>query len=912
MRVESAQEESSMPEGLVETKLLLPRSRARTVGRPRLADLLARGSDARLLLLSAPAGFGKTTLLATWLAHDGRGRPTAWVSLDERDADASSFWTYVMLAVDRAATGAATGALAELQSSQTSIDAVLTTLLNELSVLPTDLTLVLDDYHLAEGPEVQAGMTFLLDHLPPQVHLVISSRADPALPLPRLRARGELLEIRAADLRFTEEEAAVYLNDLNTLGLEPSDVAALEARTEGWAAALQLAALSLHGREDRSQFIAGFAGNDRFVVDYLADEVLDRLPPDVRRFLLDSSVLDRLNGSLCDAVTGSTGGKAMLESLDRQNLFVIPLDAHRSWYRYHHLFADVLHARLLDERPEDVAALHRRASEWYDLAGNPEAAVRHALAAGDLDLAAAQVEVAIPALLRQRREAVVCRWVDQLPADVVNNRPVLAVGFVAALSANNEFDGLEPRLRHAEQLLAAPTDHVVVVDRAQLTRLPAAIATYRAALALVGGDLAGTVEHAHLALDRADSDDLLTTASASALLGLASWTNGDLDAAYRAYRVAAERLGQAGHVADVLGCTITLIDIEIAQGRLGDAQRTCDDALELAADASLPRGSADMFVGLSRVAWERGDLAGVAECLRRADALGESAGLPQHPYRWRVAMALLRQAEGDTATAVDLLDEAERVYVGDFQPNVRPVAAIRARVLAASGEVADALAWARRRGVSAVDDVTYLREYEHLTLVRALLADHQASGAEASLRDATALLDRLLVASEAGGRTGVVIEELALQALARAASGAQEQALESLERALRLAEPEGFVRVFTGEAAPMTELLRELMDRHPGWSFVGRLLDVGAPADQPADSAARGQDLVDPLSGRELEVLRYLVTDLDGPAIARELGVSLSTVRTHTQHIYAKLGVSNRRAAVRHAHQLNLFSRTRR
>ena len=761
-----------MPDALVETKLLLPRSRSRTVGRPRLEELLSLGSGASLVLVSAPAGFGKTTLLATWLGAAGRPRPTAWVSLDERDQDAASFWTYVLLAVDRAAPGTATGALAQLRSGQHAIETVLTSLLNELSVFPTDVTLVLDDYHLAETAEIQGGMAFLVEHLPPQVQLVLSSRVDPALPLARMRARGELVEIRAADLRFTEAETSAYLNDLNALGLSTDDVAALEGRTEGWAAALQLAALSLQGRDDRSTFIAGFAGDDRFVVDYLADEVLDRQPSQVRRFLLDTSVLDRLTGPLCDVVTGSSGGKTMLESLERQNLFVIPLDAHRRWYRYHHLFGDVLRAHLLDERPEDVAGLHRRASEWYDRAGDPEHAVRHALAAGDVDLAAAQVEMALPTMRRERREAVICRWVDQLPADIVRNRPVLAVGFIAALSASNQFAGLDQRLDDVERLLAGPVEGQVVVDTAEIARLPALVETHRAGFALVGGDYARTVEHAQLALAHAGSVDHITTASASALLGLAAWAGGDIAAAHHAYRVAAENLERAGHVADVLGCTITLVDLEITQGRLAEARRTCEQALTLAAqDAVPPRGSADVHVALSRVLWERGDLAGVAEQLRLADELGESAGLPQNPYRWRVAMAHLREAQGDAATALGLLEEAERVYVGDFSPNVRPVAAERVRALVASGAVAEGMAWARQRGVSASDELTYLREYEHLTLARVLLADHAASGRKESLADATALIDRLLAAAEAGERLGVAIEALVLRSLARSAAG---------------------------------------------------------------------------------------------------------------------------------------------
>ena len=551
---------------VVETKLALPRIRDVLVARPRLDHLLAKGSHVTLTLISAPAGFGKTTLLGHRLGAPGR--PTAWVSLDQRDRDASSFWTYVLLAVDRAVPETATAALEQLQAGQAPVEAVLTALLNELSVFPHDVDLVLDDYHSADGPDVRAGMTFLLDHLPPQVHLVISTRADPALPLSRLRARGQLVEVRAADLRFTHEETAEYLNDVNALGLAADDVATLETRTEGWAAALQLAALSLQDRAERSRFIADFAGDDRFVVDYLADEVLDRQPADVRTFLLETSVLGRLTGPLCDAVTGRADGRTLLPALDRQNLFLVPLDDHRRWYRYHHLFGDVLQAHLLDERPGDVAELHRRASDWHNRSGDPQAAVRHALAAGDADRAADIIERATPDLRRRRREAVIRRWIDDLPADVVDNRPVLAVGFIGALAAGNEFDDLERRLQDVERLLDGPRDDLVVADESEFARLPAAIGTYRSALALVAGDLSASVRHADLALAHAAPGDDLSIAAASALKGLAQWAGGDLAAARRGYTAASEALERANHVADVLGCAITLADIDVTLGKL--------------------------------------------------------------------------------------------------------------------------------------------------------------------------------------------------------------------------------------------------------------------------------------------------------------------------------------------------------
>jgi LuxR family maltose regulon positive regulatory protein len=603
----------------------------------------------------------------------------------------------------------------------------------------------------------------------------------------------------------------------------------------------------------------------------------------------------------------------MLESLDRQNLFVVPLDDQRRWYRYHHLFADVLRAHLLEECA-DVAELHSRASGWYDGAGETVPAVRHALASRDVDRAADLAELAVPTLRRQRQEATLRRWLDDMPNDLVRRRPVLAIGFVGALMASNELDGVEQRLHDVERLLAGPADAMVVVDRDELERLPGAIETYRAALALAAGDTSGTIERAGLAIDRAVDDDHLTRAAASALSGLASWASGDLDAAHRGYAAAALGLQRLGHISDVLGCSITLADIENTQGRLRQAQSTFERALELARpEGPGLRGTADMYVGLSQLAWERNDLDTASGYLRRSEELGARAGLPQNPYRWRVAMARVREADGDLAGARDLLDAATRVYVGDFSPNVRPVPALRARILAAQGDLSAANDWVRQRRLSVDDELSYLREYEHVTLARVLLAQHRITGSVPALGDAAQLLERLLTAAEAASRTGTVIEILVLQALASHARGDFEAALAPLERALMLAEPDGYVRAFIAEGAPMTSMLVALGQRRPDWAYPRTLLDAarqpqGARASKQSPTAQQG--LVDPLSDRELDVLRLLGTELDGPAIARELVVSLNTVRTHTKHIYAKLGVNDRRTAVWRAHQLNLLTRS--
>ncbi|WP_395656413.1 LuxR C-terminal-related transcriptional regulator [Nocardioides sp.] len=902
-----------MADALVGTKLLPPRPRRDAVPRTRLSGPLERAEEAAVTLVSAPAGFGKTTLVASWLAGDDR--PVAWVSLDERDRRPASFWAYVLAALDRAVPGAAAAALTLVQSGQAPVETALAAVVNELSVHDGDVVLVLDDYHLADGPDVADGMSFLVDHLPPQLHLVITTRADPALPLSRLRARGQLVEVRAADLRFDADEVTAYLNGLHDLALPADAVAALAARTEGWVAALQLAVLSLQGRADAPGFVDRFAGDDRFVVDYLVDEVLSRQPDDVRRFLLDTAVLDRLTAPLCEAVTDSAdgSGRAMLDLLDRENLFLVPLDDQRRWYRYHHLFADVLRVHLLQDGPERAAGRHRRASSWFAEHGETEEAVRHALAAGDGARAAELVELAIPDLRRERREDVLRRWLDVLPPEVVQDRPVLATGLAGALMASNEFGDVARRVAQVEEVLARPAAEQVVVDHAELARVPATLEIYRAGLCLVAGDPAATIERAGRALALAPEDDDLARGAASGLAGLAAWASGDVVAAHRSYVAAAEALTRTGHIADVLGCSLTIADMELALGRLGDAARTIEGALDLARrhqpDPATPmRGTADMLVALSRTAWHRDDLRTSADLLGRADDLGESADLPQNPYRWRVAMARLRAAERDWPTALELLDEAERVYVGDFSPQVHPVHATRARLLATSGDVAGATAWARRHGLDADDELSYLREYEHVTLARVLLAQHRSTGSAATLSRAAGLLDRLLEAALAGDRYGTVIEVQVLRAVASSAAGERKTALAALEQAVDLAEPDGWTRFLLDAGPGLTDLLGDLAARRPASAFLqGLVTDRTAGPDAVA---APPTTLVDPLSDRELDVLRLLGSDLDGPAIARELVVSLNTVRTHTKHIYTKLDVNNRRAAVSRAHQLGLLSRS--
>ena len=897
---------------LVATKLFIPKLRAGLVERLRLRERLKRGAHAKLTLISAPAGFGKTTLLAEWLAAPSAGNSsTAWLSLDKDDNDPTVFWSYLVTALQNASPGIGADLLAGLRSGHQTTERDLAGLVNELGSLPFELHLVLDDYHVVEHAEIQAGLAFLLHHIPPNVHFTISTRVDPQLPLARLRGRGELVEVRSADLRFTGEEASAYFNEEMQLGLSMKDITSLGERTEGWIAALQLAALSMQGRDDLSAFVAGFAGNDRYIFDYLVEEVLQRQSDDVRRFLLRTCFLDRLSGSLCDAVTGSGGGREMLEALDRDNLFLVPLDDHRQWYRYHHLFADVLQSQVGDDSRQELPVLHQRASDWYEQYGYRPLAIQHALAAEDLERAAELMELAIPDLAKNRGEAMVRSWAHTLPVAFVRTRPVLGIALVGGLVSFGEFDEIEERLGDVERCLTtlaqgsaqsanAPGDQVVIVDPTQLPRLPGAVELYRAALAQVRGDISALVTHAGRVLELAPVDDHAGRAAGSSMLGIAYWSQGQLEAAYNAWTEGRNGLLHAGHIADTLGVTIALSDILLTQGHLEQAIQNYEQALHVARipGQEVLRGTADMHAGLSNLYRERNDLRAARQQLATSQDLGERAGLPQHPYRWRVAMAHLQQDEGDFAGATELLDEAERLYVSDFFPDVRPVSAMRARVWITQGRLDDASRWHQETGLTATDDLSYLREYCHITLTRLLLARDTQD------RAAVRLLDRLLQEATKGGRMRSVIEISLLQALTQSNSTTgMAAALVPLVRALTVAEPEGYVRIFLDGGEGMVALLREALKRGITPAYTRELLAAFGPNEPKMPSHP---DLIEPLSDRELDVLRLLRSELGGPEIARELMISLNTVRTHTRNIYEKLGVTNRRSAVGRALELDL------
>jgi LuxR family maltose regulon positive regulatory protein len=906
---------------ILDTKLHAPLLRPNAVPRPSLIERLDEGVQSRLTLVSAPAGSGKTTIVSEWVAGRNRLDPEvrpAWLSLDEGDSDSARFLAYLVAALRTVAADLGQGVLGMLQAPQPPpTETMLTALLNEITALPHGLVLVLDDYHLVDSEPVDEALAFVLEHLPPRMHLVIASREDPRLPLARWRARGQLTELRAADLRFTPSEAADFLNRVMGLDLSAEDVTALESRTEGWIAGLQLAALSIRGRPDAASFIQTFTGSHRFVLDYLVEEVLQRQSQPLRGFLLQTAILDKLCGGLCDAVTGQKHGQRMLERLERGNLFVAPLDEERHWYRYHRLFADVLQAHLLDEQPDQLPVLHRRASEWYEESGLRPDAIRHALRAEDFGWAAELIERAGPLVEESSQTATWFKWAMVLPNELIRARPVLSVWLAYALLGRGEIEAAETRLTDAEQWLKTPdkadgqsASRAVVVDEEQLRELLATIAVARAYYADSLGDVPNTVKHAQRVLELLPEGDHVRRQQATALMGMAHWASGDLEAADRVFVDYSARLLAAGNIPDAISATSVLPDVRPALGRLREASDALMQLLQVVVDQGepLPPETADLYRGLGELDLERGDLAAAGEHLLRSKELGEQAELPVWRWRWCVARARLNQTEGDLEGAVSLLDDAQRLFIRTPLPDARPISALKARVWAAQGGVAKALEWAREHGLSVDDELSYLHEFEHITLARLLIVRYGSERVDGAVHDALRLLERLLHAAEEGGRTGSVIEILVLQALAHQAQGNISSALAPLERALSLAEPEGYVQVFVDEGPPMARLLREAASSAIAPESARRLLDA-FPAARLGDthsSEARGvgEEL---LSKREIEVLQSIAAGLTNREIADRLYLSLYTVKAHARSIYDKLDAHSRTQAAARARALGIL-----
>jgi LuxR family transcriptional regulator, maltose regulon positive regulatory protein len=690
---------------LLATKVNLPRTRPDRLARPRLFQRLDEGMGRPLVLVCTPAGFGKTTLLADWATSTAM--PVAWLSLDPNDNDPGRFWRYVVAALDRVVEGLGEHLLPGLSpASGTSSQSVVTALINRLQAAPDEVALVLDDYHVIEEPVIHDSLGFLLSHPPSRLHLAIASRSDPPLPVARLRASGQLVELRAADLRFTPEETAAFLREVWKLDLPVQTIAALESRTEGWVVGLQLAALSLQGRPDPDAFLDAFTGTHRYVLDYLTEEVLEQQPDPVRSFLLQTSILERLCGPLCDAVTGGSDGQGMLEELERANLFLVPLDEERRWWRLHHLFADLLRARMVQAQPDLVAELHRRAAGWCEQHGLIDDAIRHRLGSGDAPSAAGLVEEHLDETLRRGEDVILQRWLSVLPEEAVQAVPTLCLAQGLMEFHLGHLHSVERLLEHAEQAFDPQRQppRPVRTTAGMVAELPAAIALLRAELAAVRGDSTGTADYARSALAEMAAEEHAPRFWARWLLAFAAWMGGRMADAERALAELVAEGRVSPELDPVMSTGFTLARVQRARGRLGAALRTCQDGLRFATQGGRLTGyqAGEPHVGIAEVLYERDELDLALEHVTRGIELCRQVLVLRKWDRGLCTLGWIRQAMGEAGAALEAMDEACRLYpTVEVASLFNPAPAERARLLLAQGRVDEAARWTEERGCRA-------------------------------------------------------------------------------------------------------------------------------------------------------------------------------------------------------------------
>jgi LuxR family maltose regulon positive regulatory protein len=928
---------------LIPTKLAVPRPPAAPLVRSQAISRLDRAIQLPLTVVSAPAGYGKTSLLAQWIAT--ARMPVAWVALDKGDDDPVRFWTYVLAALDTVVPGMLAQVLPILSQPERQLsEAALSTIVVALARAPDPTMLVLDDYHAVEqdNAAIHEALAYLVGHLPPQVHVVLAGRTEPSLPLARLRVLGHLSELRALDLRLGQEEVACFLTHSMGLNLTTDQIAAIDARTEGWIAGLQLAALSLQAREDPASWISSFSGGSRYIFDYLMDEVLERLSPDQRQFLLETSLFDRIAAPLCDAVTASTRSQTRLEELERANLFLVPLDDQRRWYRYHPLFADVLRLRLLQTQPERVRELYSRAEAWYEAHELWEEAVDSALAAAHNDRAARLIESLAERMLASGRQATLRHWLDRLPEAAIRPRPHLCAVHAYVLILRGQFNAFERRLLDAEDggQRAAQT-----LSQDGRGLLQGEMLALRAAAAALHGHLDQCIALSQQALSYLSEGHAFRN-MVIMNLGVASWLYGAVPAANQLFEVLRRR-SEDQHNPYSLHASITyLVQMRILQGRLREAVDLCAQMMRRVAEHGLRLEGNGIRIGLGMALFRLNDLDAAREHLERAVStrqtmLALTSGYP--------TLAYVCQAQGDSAAALKwmrcALERVERVEAGVdvWLPGLQ---ALQAHLWLMQDNLEAASRWARQYvrqestrhedGESAERMVSLpplLRERERIVLSEVYIAQRR-------MPEALAVLAELLTSAEAGDRVDRTLEILVLQAVAYAAQEDIGGALVAMRRALALAEPEGHVRVFLAGGAMVRRLLERLRAgagaqiSRPSESrdhlsiYIDRLLAafngegagrmsaelVGASARTEELGGARQplapitQPLVSPLSERELEVLRLLASGASNEDLVRELVIAMSTVKRHVSNILSKLGVRRRTQAIARAYALHLIA----
>jgi LuxR family maltose regulon positive regulatory protein len=885
------------------------------VPRPRLIEQLDEGlsrqnggSARKLTLISAPSGYGKTTLASEWVqAMSGATPPTAvaWLSLDESDNDPTRFLAYFIAALREIEADIAKGVLSALQSPQPPpINSILISLINEIAVIPDGIVLVLDDYHLIEALPVHETLTFLLEHQPPQMHLVIATREDPHLPLARLRARGQLTELRATDLRFSSSEAAEFLNQAMGLALSAEDIAALETRTEGWIAGLHLAAISMQGRKDVTGFIKSFTGSHRFVLDYLIEEVLEQQSESVQIFLLQTAILDRLTGSLCDALTGQDNGQQTLELLERTNLFIVPLDTERHWYRFHHLFADLLLQRLRQTQPEKLPMLQIRAGEWFTHQGLNREAITHLLAARDFQAAAELIKAIAIDIIQLGEHTTVVGWINAIPDEFVKEQPHLCVLHAWALLYAGQFEETEARLIDAESTLYR-LEHQ---DDENLDVILGLIHSHRAYLSFFYGEHDKAISYARTALDQLPETAILIRVQTALYMGASYRHQGKLQAALDIFD---ETLTLAqtmeGNLTPVM-CYINLGELYLEMAQLHRAKEVYEQALKF---TERHTGRPEMpfsglvYVRIGTILRQWNQLEDAHRFTAKGVALCQDMNEPNIMAMSRIELAYTSQALGNCEQARASIQEAIQIYESISPWASKLAAAHQARIDLERGDIDAAERWAQASDLAIDGEFEFIREIEYLALARVFIAQKR-------FKEAHSLIQRIYRIAQEIGRRQTELEALILLALVFSTQGDTDHALVHLEQALTIGEPEGYVRIFVDEGPSMARLLYEAVSRGISPEYVQKLL-AAFPVEEPEKVAPPQTqlpeyELIETLSDRELEVLQLLAKGLTNQEIAARLYLSKHTVKVHARNIYGKLGVSNRAQAGARARSLGILS----
>ncbi len=908
---------------LLETKFFIPSSKSNLVKRDRLVKYLDGGTKKKLTLISAPAGFGKTTLLAEWLERTELSH--TWLSLDQRDNDPIGFWTYFVGALRKIQPQLGEAATAILRSPETDFEFFLTSLLNEISTLETRILLVLDDYHAIAAKQIHQAIAFLLNHLPPFVHLVIASRSDPPLPLARLRARGDLSELRASELRFTAGEAELFAREVMKLNLSEEQVESLQTKVEGWIAGLQMASLSLKQCSNTSTWIDSLQGNQRYIWDYLTEEVLERQPDCLKSFLLKTSILDRLCGSLCDAVLQQENSTETLNYLDRINLFVISLDDKRYWYRYHHLFGELLRCYLQKQESDRVSQYHRRAARWYEQHQLIDEAFKHALAAKDWELAADLVEKEACKLLIDADLATLLTRLEAIPHEIICLRPWLCVYYAWTLwFTAGDIAGARQYLQDAENAAKAKaisnsqpswTNHPLANEIDEFWANIAALRSYLSH----EQNTSEAIRLAEDALKIVPQHNYWLRSLVIMNLGfsyylLDEWERSEPILAeakkisFRCDRVDKVNPAFIGRVAESAINSLCLqAEIKELRGELGEAISLASEALELATQRHWLETAPGLFTQaiLGKLLWQQNRLEEATKYLTQSRDRSSPLKKSLFSTIRYIYLALIRQAQGNTSAAweaIVIAEETERARNKGFNfelPSFLSLDLAKVRLWLARGDIDLAEVWAQSQQLNIEDELSYKYELHYLTFARILIA-------QKSWKSAMFLLGRLQQITESKKRISRVIEILILQSLIYRAENKLEASLQCIERALFLARSRGYFRLFLDEGEPTIELLRQAASRKIHPKYINNLLE--ACGKTPTSESSRIEVLIEPLSDRELEILQNIATGLTNQDIADRLFISLATVKWHTSNIYSKLEVRNRNQAVVRARELKILA----